>query len=114
MFFIVHCGLPEYHHCENSLEICRQFSENMGFRLKGEVIIPDTGAVDGAPIKRKKRIKTVLDNLIDLMLHGKNGNTIKRIIAKPYLNPFIFRILGNFIMKHFAKKNKANVFQKIY
>lgn len=114
MISIVHSGLPEFSHCENSLRVCKQFAEYMGFHLIGEVIIPDTGAIEGTQIDRIKRISAVLDQIINVIRFEKKGDQIKRIIAKPSLPPYVFRIIGNIIMKYFAKKNKANVFQKGY
>lgn len=111
LFCIVHCGLPEWRHCENALAICREFAKQMGFDMKGEAIIPDTGAIEGGRIAGIRRIRVQLDALIRLIVSGETGT---RRIARPSMPPRVFRILGNAIMKHFAKKNRADVFQKIY
>lgn len=113
-FTIVHCGLPEAAHCDNALNVCKSFSENMGFHYSGSAIIPDTGAIDGSSIARTTRIRSILDNLIDNISCTGITNHKAEFIAKPSMRPFFFKLFGNIIMKHFAKKNKVSVFQKAY
>lgn len=114
MFTIVHCGLPEATHCHNALDVCKKFSEIMGFIFAGSLIIPDTGAIDGSPVENNKRIIQMLDKAINVLnCPGITYHTIE-FISKPSMRPFFFRIIGNIIMKHFARKNKVNVFQKGY
>ena len=114
MFSIVHCGLPEAAHCCNAIDVCKCFSDKMGFRYSGSAIIPDTGAIEGASIEGLKRISSILDKSIDVLTCSSNVDNEIRFIGKPSMHPFFFRIFGNIIMKHFAKKNKVSVFQKGY
>jgi len=114
MFSIVHCGLPKYVHCNNAVAVCKKFSENMGFNYSGSAIIPDTGAIDGSSIEKIKRIRSILNNSIDILNCYRIIDQEIKLIGKPSMHPFLFRIFGNIIMKHFAKKNKVNVFQKGY
>jgi hypothetical protein len=114
IFSIVHCGLPEAAHCNNALAVCKNFSENMGFNYSGSAIIPDTGAIDGSSVKKTKRITSILNKLIAILNSSSVIDQKIILIGKPSMHPFFFRVFGNIIMKHFARKNKTSVFQKGY
>jgi hypothetical protein len=112
MFSIVHCGLPEPAHCDNALTVCKIFSEKMGFNHAGCAIIPDTGAIDGSPIEKNKRIVSVLNKVIDVVTCYRIIDNKVKFIGKPSMYPIFFRMFGNIIMKNFARKNNVSVFQK--
>lgn len=114
MFTIVHCGLPEAAHCYNALSVCKNFSENMGFINLGSAILPDTGAIDGASVGKIRRIRSVLDKAIDILNYSGVAANKNEFIGKASMHPFLFRLFGNILMKHFAKKNNVSVFQKGY
>jgi len=114
MFSIVHCGLPEAAHCYNAIDVCKCFSKNMGFIYSGSAILPDTGAIDGASVGKIRRIRSVLDKSIDILNYSDGAAHKNEFIGKASMHPFLFRLFGNIIMKHFAKKNNVNVFQKGY
>lgn len=114
MLTIIHCGLPEANHCMDALAICKNFAEKMGLNYAGSVIIPDTGSIDGSPVNNCKRIRSILDELIMNISDINNIGNDLELIGKPSMHPIFFRIFGNMIMKFFARKNKANIFQKAY
>ncbi|MBN1306021.1 MAG: hypothetical protein JXA13_16410 [Anaerolineales bacterium] len=114
MLTIVHCGLPEAAHSKNALAVCRNFSDAMGFEYLGSVILPDTGAIDGAPVENMHRIRSILDQGIALLTGPGIMDREVTLIGRPSMQPFFFRVFGNMIMQHFARKNKVSVFQKGY
>ncbi len=114
MISIIHCGLPEAEHCNNALAICKNFAEKMQFNFVGSAVFPDTGSIDGSAVDKHTRITSNLDRLItSTCIHENNENAVE-LIGKPSMHPLFFRIFGNVIMKYFARKNKANIFQKVY
>lgn len=114
LFFILHCGLPEPTHCSGALAVCRCFSEEMGCAYGGSAVIPDTGAIDGASVERNKRVRSLLDAALDILQGSPEKDHETNITGKPSMHPFFFRLFGNPIMKHFARKNKADIFQKAW
>ncbi|MBN2050801.1 MAG: hypothetical protein JW760_10180 [Spirochaetales bacterium] len=114
LFFILHCGLPEPTHCSGALAVCRRFSEERGCTYGGSAVIPDTGAIDGASVERNKRVRSILDAALDILQGSMEKDHETDITGKPSMHPFFFRVFGNPIMKHFARKNKADLFQKAY
>jgi hypothetical protein len=119
MMTIVNFGLPEAHHGRNALSVCQRFAGKAGFMWDGGLSIPGAAEIDGAPLEslgsRTKNLRHSLDRLAEAIRLGQRVPKIAvQLAAKQAPSPWLFTIIGNYVMKKLARESGTDVYQRPY
>lgn len=107
---VVNCGFPEAYHCNVAVEICGEFARETGIRFLGGLTLGGGEAVRGKSLEQMgfftKNVRRSFDVSADLIAEGKEiSDEAKRLMAKPLIPYWIYRLIAKIGFNSEAKKN---------
>jgi hypothetical protein len=118
LFCISNCGLPEAHHNDVALAICRRFAHTAGFAWSGGLALGAGEIIRGQQLSRMgglvRNVTRSLDLAADALAEGKLvPREAMTLMAKPLLPAWLYVRLGalNWRQKarqHGVRKRLAN------
>lgn len=109
-YAIIHSGYPEPIHCRVALEICREFTREIGWNWMGGITSGGTSTIGGQPLEKLGFMTRNLRKALDLVsLAISEGVPIPReairIGRKPFVPPRILLFFANLMMRWEAWKS---------
>ena len=111
---ISNCGFPEATQNQTALATCEEFAREAGFTWLGGLALGGGGAIAGRPLESLggmvRNIRKALDGMAKALAGGEEiPAESMRLIAKPVLPFWLYRIAGNRGWKKQMKENKVGV-----
>jgi hypothetical protein len=97
---VVNSGFPEASQSETALGICCQFAREAGFEWAGGLALGGGGVIAGRRLEKiGRRVRSVVQALDLTAAALADGQRVPppavRLMARPLIPPFIYRIIGN-------------------
>lgn len=110
---IVNSGFPESHQSAVAVAICRQFAKETGFTWAGGLQLGGGEAISGRPLKDVKGMARNVIKSLDLAASSlAEGGIVteasKKLMAKPLVPYWLYRLLGTMGWKREAKQYGAD------
>ena len=107
---IVNCGFPEHAHNDLSLEMCRLFAEQAGWRWSGGLSLGGGGVIDGNPLRERGPLTRSVRKALELTAAALDaGRDVPAeavaLMAKPMMPPRVYRWVANYGWRHEARAN---------
>lgn len=109
---ILNCGFPESRQNDTALAICRKFAEEAGLDWAGGLAMGGGEAIGGKSLEALgffvRNVRRSLDLVaIDLAGGRQVSGEAVRLMAKPLVPGWIYRVIANFRFRRKAKRNRA-------
>ncbi|MGB8646665.1 MAG: hypothetical protein WCF84_15600 [Anaerolineae bacterium] len=114
---IVNCDLPEAHHNDTAIAICRRFAAENHFEWAGGLALGEASIVDGQPLTQLGRRAQPLTHALDLTAEALAAarpvpEQARELMGKPLVRPWMYTMGLNRSWKRIAKQygaeNKLN------
>ena len=107
---IANCGFPEHDHNDLSLEMCRLFAAQAGFRWSGGLSLGGGGMLDGKPLRERGPFTRSARRALELTAAALDaGHDVPaeavRLMARPMVSPRVYRWMGNYGWRRAARAN---------
>lgn len=107
---IANCGFPEHDHNDLSLEMCRLFAAQAGFRWSGGLSLGGGGMLDGKPLRERGPFARSARRALELTAAALDaGHDVPaeavRLMARPMVSPRVYRWMGNYGWRRAARAN---------
>jgi hypothetical protein len=107
---IVNCGFPEHAHNDLSLEMCRLFAAQAGWRWSGGLSLGGGGVIDGNPLRERGPLTRSVRKALDLTAAALDADRdvpaeAVALMAKPMMPRRVYRWVANYGWRHEARAN---------
>jgi len=111
---ISNCGFPEATQNQTVLATCKEFAREAGFTWLGGLALGGGGAIAGRPLESiggmVRNMRKALDGMAEALARGeKIPAESMRLMAKPLVPIWLYRLFGNRGWKKQMKENKVGV-----
>ncbi len=111
---ICNCGFPEATQNQTALATCEEFSREVGFRWLGGLALGGGAAIAGRPLESlggmARNIRAALGGMAKALARGEEVPAESmRLMARPLLPIWLYRVVSNRGWRKQVKKNKAGV-----
>jgi multimeric flavodoxin WrbA len=107
---MINCGFPEADHNQTAIAICADFARQAGFEWAGALSLGGgQGLVNGMPLQelggRASNVRLALEQTAVALAQGQSvPDEAARRMARPFIPPFLYLMMGGFGWKAAAKQ----------